>query len=69
MTEVEPRIIEFLRNSDAPRPPADLPDRLLSLLEADRPEQLGHEVITAASSLNVHSAWRPRASPCCPRRR
>ena len=48
MTDAELRIIEFLRASDASRP-ADLPDWLPALLEDDRPEDLRHELITAAS--------------------
>ena len=48
MTEAELRIIEFLMTSDATRP-ADLPDWLLSLLEADRHEEPSHELITAAA--------------------
>src|SRR5947209_4598904 len=50
MTEGELRIIEFLRISDATRP-ADLPDWMLALLEGDRPEEMSHELITAASLL------------------
>jgi hypothetical protein len=52
MTEGELRIIEFLMTSDATRP-ADLPDWLLALLEDDRPEELSHELITAASLMYV----------------
>ena len=48
MTDAELRIIEFLMTSDATRP-ADLPDWMLALLEGDRPEELSHELITAAS--------------------
>jgi hypothetical protein len=50
MTEAELQIIEFLFTSDATRP-ADLPDWILALLEGDRPEELRHELITAASLL------------------
>ena len=52
MTEAELRIIEFLFTSDATRP-ADLPDWLLALLEGDRPEELSHELITAASLMYI----------------
>ena len=52
MTEAELRIIEFLMTSDATGP-ADLPDWLLSLLEADRHEEMSHELITAASLMYV----------------
>ena len=52
MTDAELRIIEFLMTSDATRP-ADLPDWLLALLEDDRPEELSHELITAASLMYV----------------
>src|SRR3954454_14961822 len=52
MTNAELRIIEFLMTSDATRP-ADLPDWLLALLEGDRPEELSHELITAASLMYV----------------
>jgi hypothetical protein len=52
MTEAELRIIEFLFTSNATRP-ADLPDWLLALLESDPPEELSHELITAASLLYV----------------
>ena len=50
MTDAELRIIAFLKTSDATRP-ADLPDWMLALLEGDRPEELSHELITAASLL------------------
>ena len=50
MTDAELRIVEFLMTSDATRP-ADLSDWLLALLEGDRPEELSHELITAASLL------------------
>jgi hypothetical protein len=52
MTDAELRIIEFLRTSDATRP-ADLPDWMLALLEGDRPEELSHELITAASLIYI----------------
>ena len=52
MTEAELRIIEFLLTSGATRP-ADLPDWLLALLEGDRPEELSHELITAASLMYI----------------
>jgi hypothetical protein len=52
MTDAELRIIEFLMTSDATRP-ADLPDWLLALLEDDRPEELSHELITAASLMYI----------------
>src|SRR3954453_5838362 len=52
MTEAELRIIEFLMTSDATRP-ADLPDWLLALLEADGHEELSHELITAATLMYV----------------
>ena len=52
MTDAELRIITFLMTSDATRP-ADLPDWLLALLEGDHPEELSHELITAASLLYV----------------
>ena len=48
MTDAELRIIAFLMTSEAIGP-ADLPDWLLALLEGDRPEELSHELITAAS--------------------
>ena len=50
MTEAERRIVAFLLASDATTP-ADLPDWLLALLEGDDPEELSHELITAASLL------------------
>src|SRR4051812_13315934 len=50
MTDAELRIIDFLRTSDASRP-ADLRDWMLALLEGDRPEEMSHELITAASLL------------------
>ena len=52
MTEAELRIVEFLMTSDAIRP-ADLPDWLLALLEADGHEELSHELITAATLMYV----------------
>ena len=52
MTDAELRIIEFLMTSDATRP-ADLPDWLLDLLEADHHEGLSHELITTASLMYV----------------
>jgi hypothetical protein len=52
MTNAELRIIEFLMTSDVTRP-ADLPDWLLALLEGDRPEELSHELITAASLMYI----------------
>jgi hypothetical protein len=50
MTEAERRIIAFLLASDATTP-ADLPDWLLALLEGEDPEELSHELVTAASLL------------------
>ena len=52
MTDAELRIIEFLRTSDATGP-ADLPDWMLALLEGDRPEELSHELITAATLIYI----------------
>jgi hypothetical protein len=52
MTDAELRILEFLKTSDATGP-ADLPDWMLALLEGNRPEELSHELITAASLLYV----------------
>jgi hypothetical protein len=52
MTEAELRIVEFLMTSDVTRP-ADLPDWLLSLLEADHHDEPSHELITAASLMYV----------------
>ena len=52
MTDAERRIIAFLMTSGATRP-ADLPDWLLSLLEADRHEEMSHELITAATLMYV----------------
>jgi hypothetical protein len=48
MTDDELRIIAFLNASAATRPD-DLPDWMLALLEGDRPEEMSHELITAAS--------------------
>ena len=50
MTDDELRIIAFLEASAAARP-ADFPDWMLALLEGDRPEEMGPELITAASLL------------------
>jgi len=52
MTEAELRIVEFLMTSDVTRP-ADLPDWLLALLEADSREEPSHELITAATLMYV----------------
>jgi hypothetical protein len=52
MTDAELRIIEFLITSEATRP-AELPDWMLALLEGDCPEELSHELITAASLMYV----------------
>ena len=52
MTDAELRIITFLMTSDATRP-ADLPDWLLALLEGDHPDELSHELITAASLMYI----------------
>jgi hypothetical protein len=52
MTDAELRIIEFLMTSEATRP-AELPDWMLALLEGDCPEELSHELITAASLMYV----------------
>ena len=52
MTDAELRIIEFLMTSDATLP-ADLPDWLLDLLEADHHEGLSHELITTALLMYV----------------
>jgi hypothetical protein len=52
MTDAELRIIEFLMTSDATRP-ADLPDWLLALLEADAEGGPSHELITAASLMYI----------------
>jgi hypothetical protein len=50
MTDDELRIIAFLEASAAARP-AEFPDGMLALLEGDRPEEMGPELITAASLL------------------
>jgi hypothetical protein len=52
MTDDERRIIEFLMTSDATRP-GDLPDWLLALLEGDEPEEISHELITAATLIYI----------------
>src|SRR5262249_4226459 len=52
MTDAELRIIEFLMTSDATRP-GDLPDWLLALLEGDEPEEISHELITAATLIYI----------------
>jgi hypothetical protein len=52
MTDAELRIIAFLMTSDATRP-AELPDWMLALLEGDCPDELSHELITAASLIYV----------------
>jgi len=52
MTDAELRIIQFLMTSHATRP-ADLPDWMLALFERDCPDQLCHELITAASLIYV----------------
>ena len=56
MTDAERRIIEFLRTSEATRP-AELPDWVLALLEGDGPDQLSHELITAASLMYVRRQY------------
>src|SRR3954453_21924947 len=56
MTDAELRIIEFLMTSDAARP-ADLPDWMLALLEGDQPDEMTHELITAASLLYARRLW------------
>jgi hypothetical protein len=50
MTDAELRIVAFLEASAAARP-AEFPDWMLALLEGDRPEEMGPELITAASLL------------------
>ena len=50
MTDDELRIIAFLEASGATRP-AEFPDGMLALLEGDRPEEMGPELIAAASLL------------------
>jgi hypothetical protein len=52
MTDAELRIIAFLEASGATRP-ADLPDWMLALLEGDHPEEMSHELITAASLIYI----------------
>jgi hypothetical protein len=52
MTDDELRIIAFLEASGATRP-ADFPDWMLALLEGDRPEEMSHELITAASLIYI----------------
>jgi hypothetical protein len=52
MTDAELRIIEFLMTSNATRP-ADLPDWLLALLEADADGEPSHELITTASLMYI----------------
>ncbi len=52
MTDAELRIIDFLMTSNASRP-AELPDWMLAVLEGDHPEELSHELITAASLMYV----------------
>jgi hypothetical protein len=52
MTDAELRIIAFLMTSDATKP-ADLPDWLLTLLDADGREEPSHELITTASLMYV----------------
>jgi hypothetical protein len=52
MTDAELRIIEFLMTSHATRP-ADLPDWLLALLEADAEGEPSHELITTASLMYI----------------
>ena len=49
MTDDELRIIAFLEEAPAAARPDDLPDWMLALLEGDRPEEMSHELITAAS--------------------
>jgi hypothetical protein len=49
MTDDELRITAFLEASAAR--PAEFPDWMLALLEGDRPEEMGPELITAASLL------------------
>jgi hypothetical protein len=52
MTDAELRIIEFLITSDATRL-ADLPDWMLTFLDADADGEPTHELITAASLMYV----------------
>ena len=49
MTDDELRIIAFLEGASAATRPDDLPDWMLALLEGDRPQEMSHELITAAS--------------------
>ena len=49
MTDDELRIIAFLEEASAATRPDDLPDWMLALLEGDRPQEMSHELITAAS--------------------
>jgi hypothetical protein len=60
MTDAELRIIEFLMTSDATRP-ADLPDWMLTFLDADADGEPSHELITAASLMYVRRL-HPRIS-------
>jgi hypothetical protein len=53
MTDDELRIIAFLEEAPAATRPDDLPDWMLALLEGDRPEEMGHELITAASLIYI----------------
>jgi hypothetical protein len=52
MTDDELRIIAFLEASAADRP-AEFPDWMLALLDGDRPEEMSHELITAASLIYI----------------
>ena len=52
MTDDELRIIAFLEASAATRP-AEFPDWMLAVLKGDRPEEMSHELITAASLLDL----------------
>jgi hypothetical protein len=61
MTDAELRITEFLMTSEATRP-AELPDWMLALLEGDCPEELSHELITAASLSTSAACTRGSAS-------
>ena len=53
MTDDELRIIAFLKEASAATRPDDLPDWMLALLEGDRPEEMSHELITAASLIYI----------------
>jgi hypothetical protein len=53
MTDDELRIIAFLEEASAATRPDDLPDWMLALLEGDRPEEMSHELITAASLIYI----------------